>query len=153
MASIVLQSESLTLPRTRTCSPLQPQLPPALTLEPHWVSKLHMCSIPKPLHMLPLVPGLSVPVGGTPAHSAPPICLGWEISHPRHNLAVLVEKGVAIPSSGKCPEPFSQMAFIGNGMCRCIHHTWVAHQSMSKGHSNTKQVLSIDNNWRNTDLS
>ena len=60
------------------------------------------------------------------------------INHPRHNLAVPVGKGVAIPSSGERPEPFSQMAFIGNGTCRSIQHTRIAHQSMSKGSSHTK---------------
>ena len=55
---------------------------------------------------------------------------------PGHNLAVLGGKWVAIPSGGECPEPFSQMAFIGNVMCRCI--TCIAHQSMSKGYSHSK---------------
>ena len=60
------------------------------------------------------------------------------ISHPRHNLVVLAGKGVAITSSGERPEPFSQTAFIGNGMCRGIQHIYIAHQSMSKGYSHTK---------------
>ena len=41
-------------------------------------------------------------------------------------------KGVAIPSSGECPEPFSETAFIRIGMCRGIQHTCIAYQSMSK---------------------
>ena len=65
---------------------------------------------------------------------------------------VQVGKGMAIPSSGECPEPFFQTAFIGNVMCRCLQHTHIAHQSMSKAIVIQKQVLSIDNNWRNTEI-
>ena len=59
---------------------------------------------------------------------------------------VLVGKGVAIPFSGECPEPFSEMAFIGIGRCRDIQPTSIAHQSMSKGYSYIKLILSIDDN-------
>ena len=41
-------------------------------------------------------------------------------------------KGVAIPSSGECPEPSSETTFIRIGMCRGIQHTCIAYQSMSK---------------------
>ena len=40
-------------------------------------------------------------------------------------------KGVAIPSSGECPEPFSDMAFIRVWKCRGIQHMCIAYQSMS----------------------
>ena len=59
---------------------------------------------------------------------------------------VLMGKGVVIPSSGACPKPFSQTAFIWIGMHRGIQYACKAHQSMSKGHSYRKQILSIDNN-------
>ena len=64
----------------------------------------------------------------------------------------LGEEGLVIPSSGERPEPFSKMAFIGIGICRGIQHACIAHQSMSKGYSYKKQILSIDNNWRNTEV-
>ena len=71
-----------------------------------------------------------------------PAELSWpprmRINHPGHNLIVPVGKGMAISSSGECPKPFSQTVFIGNGMCRYIQHTCIAHQSMSKGYSHTK---------------
>ena len=59
-------------------------------------------------------------------------------THPRNNLIVLTGKGVASPSSGECPELFSQTAFIGNGMCMGIQCTYIAHQSMSKAYSHTQ---------------
>ena len=64
----------------------------------------------------------------------------------RTQSVVPVGKGVAIPSSGECPKPFSERAFIGIGMCRDIQHICIAHQSMSKSYSCRKQILSIDNN-------
>ena len=64
----------------------------------------------------------------------------------------LVEKGVAISSSGECLRPFSEMAFIEISMCRGTQHTCIAHQSMSTGYSDRKQILFIDNNWRNTEI-
>ena len=48
------------------------------------------------------------------------------------------EKRVVIRSTGECPEPFSETAFIGNGMCRGIWYTCIGHQSMSQGCSHTK---------------
>ena len=36
-------------------------------------------------------------------------------SHSRCNLVALVGKGVAIPSSGECPQPFSDVSFIRGG--------------------------------------
>ena len=59
---------------------------------------------------------------------------------------VLPGKGVVIPSSRECPEPFYEMAFIGISMCRDIQHTCIAHQSMSKVYSYKKLILSIDDN-------
>ena len=44
------------------------------------------------------------------------------------------------------------MAFIRISMCRGIEHACIAHQLMSKGYSYRKQVLSIDNNWKNTEV-
>ena len=79
----------------------------------------------------------------------PPIHCRWEISHPGHNLAAPAGKGVVIPFSGEHPKPFSQMTFIGNGMCRCIQHTSI---NVKKAIVIQKQVLSIDNNWRNTKI-
>ena len=64
----------------------------------------------------------------------------------------LLGKGVAIRSSGECPELFSETVFIGICMCRGIQYACKAHQSMSEGHSYREQILSIDNNWGNTDL-
>ena len=61
-------------------------------------------------------------------------------------------KGVAIPCSGECPEPFSEMAFIGIGMRRGVQYAYNAHWSMSQGYSYRKQTLSIDTNWRNTEI-
>ena len=58
---------------------------------------------------------------------------------------VPVGKGVAIPSSGECPEPFSKTAFIGIVVCRDIRHTCIAHQSLSKGYS-YKNILFTDDN-------
>ena len=55
-------------------------------------------------------------------------------------------KGVAIPSSGECPKPLFEMAFIGIGMHRGIQYACKAHQSKSKGHGYRKQILSIHNN-------
>ena len=70
----------------------------------------------------------------------------------RTQSVVPAGSGVAIPSSGECPEPFSEMAFIGIGMRRDIQHTCIAYQSMSKGYSCRKQTLSIGNNRRNTEI-
>ena len=75
---------------------------------------------------------------------------GWNESF--WTQSVPGEKGVVIPSSGECPEPFSETAFIGIGMCRGVQHTCMAYQSMSKGYSCRKQILSTDNNWRNTEV-
>ena len=59
--------------------------------------------------------------------------------------AVPAGKGVATPSSGECPKPFSETAFIGISRCRNIQHTYIAHQSMSKGYSYFKKlILSVD---------
>ena len=44
-------------------------------------------------------------------------------------------KGVAIPSSGECPEPSSEMAFIGISMCRGRQHGCIAHQIITKCYS------------------
>ena len=60
----------------------------------------------------------------------------------RTQSVVPAGKGVAIPCSGECPKPFSEMAFIGIGM----QHACIAHQSMSKGYSYIKLILSIDDN-------
>ena len=49
----------------------------------------------------------------------------------RHSFVALVGKVVAIPSSGECPKPFSDTAFIRVGKCRGIQHTCIAYQSMS----------------------
>ena len=42
-------------------------------------------------------------------------------------------KGVAIPSSGECPKPFSKMAFIAIRVCKGIHYACIAHQTMPEG--------------------
>ena len=47
-------------------------------------------------------------------------------------------KGGGNSLTGERPGPFSQTAFIGNGMCRCTQHTCIAHQSMSEGCSHIK---------------
>ena len=52
-------------------------------------------------------------------------------NHPGLSLLVPEGKGVAIPSSEECSEPFSHTAFIRVGKCRGIQHTCTAHQSMS----------------------
>lgn len=38
----------------------------------------------------------------------------------RTQSVVPVGKGVVIPSTGECLEPFSETSFIGNGMCTGI---------------------------------
>ena len=67
------------------------------------------------------------------------------MSWPGHNLSG-GGKGLAILSSGQCPQPFSERAFIGISMCRGIQHACIAHQSMSEDYSYRKHTLSIDNN-------
>ena len=52
-------------------------------------------------------------------------------NHPGLSLLAPEGKGVAIPSSEECPEPFSDMAFIRVGKCRGIQHMCIAYQSMS----------------------
>ena len=52
-------------------------------------------------------------------------------SCPRCNLVAPLGKGVAILSSGECPEPFSDIAFIRVGKGRGIQHMCIAYQSMS----------------------
>ena len=63
---------------------------------------------------------------------------------PRHDL--LGEKRLANPSEEKSSEVPSPKAFTENDVCRGIQQACKAHQSMSKGHSYRKQILSIDNN-------
>ena len=46
---------------------------------------------------------------------------------PRTQSVVPGEKGVATPSSGEYPKPFSKTAFIGIGMCSDIQHMFIAH--------------------------
>ena len=75
---------------------------------------------------------------------------GWNKSS--WTLFFLGGKRVAIPSSGECPKPFSEMAFIEIRMFRGIQYARKAHQSMSKGHSYRKQILCIDNNWLNVEI-
>ena len=87
---------------------------------------------------------------GTLSHRALPAAVD-ENKLPQ-TQSVLVGKGVAIPSSGKCPDPFSEMAFIGIGMCRGIQYAFKAHQSMFKGHSYRKQILFIGTSQRTTEL-
>ena len=71
---------------------------------------------------------------GTPSLEALPATED-EAELPWTQSVVLAGKGVAIPSSGECPESFSEIAFIGIGMCRGIQHAFIAHQSMPKGYS------------------
>ena len=68
------------------------------------------------------------------------------------DTACLVGKGMAILCSGECIESFPEMAFIEISMCRGIQHTCIAHWSMSKGYGYRKHTLSIDSNWRNTEI-
>ena len=84
--------------------------------------------------------------------SSPGHC-GWEYIV-WDTICCLVGKGVANPSSGECPKPFYKTAFIRISMRRGIQHTCIAYQSMSERlYSQKKKVtLSIDDNWRNTEI-
>ena len=81
-----------------------------------------------------------------------PICHGWEISHPGHNLAVPAGKGVAIPSSGEYTEIFSQMALLGM-VCVGVYSIYAQFiNQYQKAIVIQKQILYVDNNWRNTEI-
>ena len=77
--------------------------------------------------------------------------LGWNESSSTQSV-VLVGKRVTIPSSGEYPEPFSETAFMGIGMRRGIQYAHWAHQSTSKDHGYSKQILFIGNSRRNTEI-
>ena len=73
---------------------------------------------------------------------------GKRMSHPRYNLSFWQERGWPLPLVEDAPA----WLFIGIGTRRGKQHTCIAYKSMSKGYNYQKQILSIDNNWRNTEI-
>ena len=79
-----------------------------------------------------------------PSLGALPVVTKDENEWSQTQSVVPAGKGVAIPSSGECPEPFSEMALIGIGIRRGRQCACKAHQCLKA--IVTENIVSTDNN-------
>ena len=67
-------------------------------------------------------------------------------------ICLVGERGWWFSPVENVPSPSPKQLLFGISVCRGIQHARIAHQSMFKGYSYRKQILPIDNNWRNAEI-